>query len=255
MTEPHEDLSKRDDVVPSLSFVIPAYNEERLLGRTLDVLVRSARAIGQPFEIIVADDGSTDRTAEIAREHGVRVVTVEHRQIAATRNSGARAASGETLFFVDADTVVDAEVIRAALSALASGAVGGGCRVRFDGRLPLYGRILERVGSAVQRLVPFAAGCFVFCRRKAFDDVGGFDERLFGGEEIELSRVLKRKGRFVVLRSCVETSGRKLRTYSGWTILRTLANLLVRGRRGVRRRDGLDIWYGPRLDDPESPGP
>src|SRR6478672_1691757 len=97
------------------SFIIPAYNEEQLLGRTLAALTAAARALGQPFEIVVVDDASTDRTAAIAREHGARVVPVRHRQIAATRNAGARSANGEMFVFIDADTVVTDGAVAAAV--------------------------------------------------------------------------------------------------------------------------------------------
>ncbi|MEP7216735.1 MAG: glycosyltransferase family 2 protein [Anaerolineaceae bacterium] len=126
-----------------ISFVIPAHNEERLLARTLRSLHAAVGACGEPFEIIVVDDSSTDRTAAIAVEHGARVIRVANRQISATRNSGARKARGRFIFFVDADTLVDAAVVGAALEALRVGAIGGGCHVRFDGRLPLSPPMLE----------------------------------------------------------------------------------------------------------------
>ena len=126
----------------SISFIIPAHNEECLLGRTLNAIDQATRALGEPIEVIVADDASTDRTATIAQEHGAQLVSVKCRQIAATRNAGARAANGQMLVFVDADTVVTEAAVRAAIAAMRGGAVGGGCAVRFDGRLPLYGRVL-----------------------------------------------------------------------------------------------------------------
>src|SRR5947208_9975043 len=126
-----------------ISFVIPAHNEAELLGRTLAALSASARTVGEPWEAIVVNDASTDRTAEIGVANGARVITVNHRQIAATRNAGAREAAGEVLFFVDADTVVTTGAVRAAVLALRRGAVGGGCLVRFDGPVPLYATILD----------------------------------------------------------------------------------------------------------------
>ena len=68
-----------------ISFVIPAWNEESVLGPTLEAVRLATRHLAAPSEVIVADDGSTDRTAEIARQHGAQVVTVHHRQISATR--------------------------------------------------------------------------------------------------------------------------------------------------------------------------
>jgi glycosyltransferase involved in cell wall biosynthesis len=235
-----------------ISFIIPAYNEERLLGRTLGALSAAARAVGEPFEVIVADDASTDRTATIAREHGARVVPVQHRQIAATRNAGARAANGDSFIFVDADTVVTEAAVRAAVEALRRGAAGGGCAFRFDGRLPLYGRILEVVAVPLYRVLGLASGCFLFCTRAAFDAAGGFDEGLFGAEEAVMSRRLRRQGRFVVLSESVTTSGRKLRAHSAREVLGLLARLALAGPKSVRQRHGLDLWYGERRPDPES---
>ena len=75
-----------------ISFIVPAHNEQASLGRTLEAIHQAARVVGQPYEIIVVDDASTDATPEIAAQNNARVVSVNHRQIAATRNSGARRA-------------------------------------------------------------------------------------------------------------------------------------------------------------------
>lgn len=236
----------------SVSFIIPAYNEERLLGATLSALAGAARGLGEPVEVIVVDDASTDRTAAVAAEHGARVVPVECRQIAATRNAGARAATGEMLVFVDADTIVTGSAVRAAVAAMRGGAAGGGCAFRFDGHVPRYGRVMAAVAVRLYRVVGLASGCFLFCTRAAFDAVGGFDESLFGAEEAAMSRALGRHGRFVVLRESVTTSGRKLRAHSGREVLGFMARLAFAGPKAVRRRDGLDLWYGKRRADPES---
>src|SRR6185437_2356605 len=232
-----------DDMI---SFIIPAYNEERLLGRTLTALHTAAQALGQPFEVVVVDDASTDRTASIAREQGAQVISVRYRQIAATRNAGAREAKGDTFVFVDADTVVTKSAVASAVEAMRRGAVGGGCAICFDGRLPLYGRILAAVAVPLYRVLGLASGCFLFCTREAFNAAGGFDERLFGVEEAALSRALHRQGRFIILRELVTTSGRKLRAYSAREIVWLLARLALTGPKAVRRRDGLELWYGER---------
>ena len=87
-----------------LSFVIPAHDEPPRLPSTLQALHEAARACGVDYEIVVVDDASSDGTADVAVAQGARVVRVEHRHIAATRNAGARAAVGDVLVFVDADT-------------------------------------------------------------------------------------------------------------------------------------------------------
>ena len=237
--------------MPAVSFVIPAYNEARLLGNTLSAIEKAARALHLTFEMIVVDDASVDRTPEIARAHGARVVSVNLRQIAATRNAGARAAAGAWLVFVDADTITSEMLLRDAIAALNAGAVGGGCIVRFDGPVPRYGRVLIALILPLYRALGLAAGCFLFCTRQAFDAVGGFDEKLFAAEEAVLSRALARRGRFVLLRTPVLTSGRKLRAHSGREILGTLLRLAFVGPKAVRQRAGLELWYGERRADPK----
>jgi glycosyltransferase involved in cell wall biosynthesis len=233
-----------------LSIVIPAFNEEELLGAPLAAASAATCALPDDVEVIVADDASTDGTAAVARAHGARVVSVAHRQIAATRNAGARAARGDLLVFLDADTLVGEAVVHAAVAALRDGAVGGGCGVRFDGRLPLHGRALQTVVVPLYRACGLASGCFLFCTRDSFDRVGGFDEKLYGAEELAMSRALHRLGRFVVLREHVVTSGRKLRAYSAREIFGLLGRLTLRMPRSVQTREGLDAWYGTRRHDP-----
>ena len=244
--------AKEPQPIALVSFVVPAWNEEALLGRTLKSIFAAAQLLKAPFEVVVADDASTDRTAEIAREHGARVVSINRRQIAATRNAGARASKGELLIFVDADTLVSPEVIRAAIEVIRTGAVGGGCAVNFDGRVPGYARRLLPIFTRLYRAAGLAAGCFLFCTRRAFDAVGGFDEKFYASEECWMSWALRRQGRFVLLRETVHTSARKLRTYSGGEILKMLFWLTVRGRLSSREQRGMEIWYGPRRPDPDA---
>lgn len=233
-----------------ISFIVPAYNEDRLLGATLDALHTAGRAVGELYELIVVDDASTDQTALVAQRHGALLVSVAHRQIAATRNSGARKATGDLFIFVDADTIVNEAAVRSALQALRDGAVGGGAAVQFDGAVPLYARLLIPALVRLFRAARLATGCFLFCTRSAFVAVGGFDEAFYGAEELVMSRALKRYGKFVVLRHTVTTSGRKLRTHSAREVFMVMARLALRGPRAVKQRQGMELWYAERRDDP-----
>jgi glycosyltransferase involved in cell wall biosynthesis len=198
----------------------------------------------------VADDASTDRTVAVAEAHQARVVRVAHRQIAATRNSGARAAKGDLFVFVDADTIVTEQVVRAAVDAMRDGAVGGGAAVVFDADVPRYAKLLMPPLAWVYRTLGLAAGCFLFCSRDAFVAVGGFDETFFGAEEVVMSRALRNIGRFVVLRQAVTTSGRKLRTHSGVEVLMIVARVALFGAHAVKQRQGMELWYAKRRHDP-----
>lgn len=230
----------------SLSVIVPAHNEEALIRATLASIHAAARQCGLDVELIVVDDSSTDATAAIAAASGATVVRVASRHIAAARNAGARASSGEALVFVDADTTIDADVLRGALDALRGGAVGGGARVRFDEPVPAYARVLLALTQWWFARLKIAAGCCVFCTRSAYELVGGFDERVFAAEEVIFSRALRRHGRVVILKAPVTTSARKLRTHTAREMLRQLMPLALRGRKGLRTRRHLDLWYGPR---------
>jgi glycosyltransferase involved in cell wall biosynthesis len=226
-----------------LSFIVPAYNEEHELPQALAALRVAADKSGQPYEIIVVDDDSSDATAEIAGRAGAIVIPVRRRQIAAVRNAGAAAARGEVLFFVDADTQISPEHISGALRALAAGCVGGGARVTTDGSLPLWGHIFVWAFCTIYFAVNLGAGAFLFTTRENFRAAGGFDEQLFAGEEVYFTLALKKLGRFKLLREPVITSGRKLRMHSARHIFSQSIAIVFRGRRGVESRDKLDIWY------------
>jgi glycosyltransferase involved in cell wall biosynthesis len=232
-----------------ISFIVPAYNEEQCLAETLDALHTTGLALGEAYEVLVADDGSTDQTAAIAVQKGAVLVSATHRQIAATRNSGARAATGDLLIFVDADTVVNSDVVRAAVQAMRGGAVGGGAGIRFDEPVPWFAQVLLWVIVRIFRATGIATGCYLFCTRSAFTAVGGFDERYYGAEEIVMSRALKTQGKFVVLKQTVTTSARKLRTYSTGEIISMMARMALRGTKALKQRQGMEFWYAERRED------
>ncbi len=234
-----------------ISFVVPAHDEARFIVGTLRGLHAAAASLGEPYEIVVVDDASTDATAALAAAEGARVVAVAHRKISAARNAGAAEARGELLVFVDADTQVPGAVLRSAVSAVRSGAVGGGARGRFEGPISLYARVLALAWLWLQRLSSLAMGCFLFCTRQAFDAAGGFDERLYAAEDVELSSRLKRLGRFVIVRETVVTSGRSARALSAAEALRILIPFALRGPRAFTKRRGP--WYASRRDEPGSP--
>ncbi|HST29700.1 MAG TPA: glycosyltransferase [Chthoniobacterales bacterium] len=234
-----------------LSFIVPAYNEEFELPRTLEA-IRSA-AKDRPHEIIVADDASTDRTSAVARDGGAKLVSINRRQIAAARNAGARSAAGDVLFFVDADTRINRAQVTGALTALEAGYSGGSSRVNVEGEIPTWSRIGLKAFCAFYFRLRLGAGAFLFTTKKNFEAVGGFDESLFIGEEVYFSLALRKLGRFRILDEPVITSGRKLRIYSAREILVHSFRVLLRGPSVARSRSGLNIWYDGRRETRSNP--
>ena len=226
-----------------VSFVIPAYNEALTLPACL-VSIREAMArLGRDYEIIVADDASTDDTAGLARGDGCVVVSCRNRQIAATRNAGAAVATGDPLVFVDADTRVSEALLRDAFGALAAGAVGGSARPDVEGRVPWWARVFLNIFTVVYFSANLGAGCFFYVRREAFLKVGGFDERFFAGEEVHLTRALKKLGRFRVGPVPVRTSGRRVRMAGPGELFRQCFRVVRKGVAGTMTREATMMWY------------
>jgi len=226
-----------------ISFIVPAHNEEFELPSTLAAIHAAASGAAEPYEVIVVDDASTDATPDIAAQAGAKVVPINLRQIAAARNAGARAAQGEYLFFVDADTRINRLHVTQAIAALEAGYVGGSARVALDGLMPLWGRILLRAFCTLYFGLNLGAGAFLFTTRRNFETIGGFDEQYFVGEEVYFSLELRKLGRFKVLREPVVTSGRKLRMYPAKQVLHDFFGVILGGPRGARSRAKLRLWY------------
>lgn len=234
-----------------LSFIVPAYNEELELPATIRAIHNSAKVRsangrirgGEQYEIIVVDDGSTDTTAKVARDADAKVVSINRRQIAAARNAGANHARGDILFFVDADTRINKKHVTGAIAALEEGCTGGGARIVVGGAIPFWARVFTRAFCALYFALNLGAGAFLFTTRKNFDSIGGFDEKLFIGEEIYFSLALRKLGRFRILREPIVTSGRKLRMYSAREIVGNSLSVILRGPSAARSREGLHIWY------------
>jgi glycosyltransferase involved in cell wall biosynthesis len=231
-----------------LSFIVPAHNEERWIGKCLGSIRAAMEKVSEPYEVIVVDDASTDSTHQIALEMGVRTLQVEHRKISAVRNAGARLACGEMFFFVDADTQVNERAVSAALTAMRAGSVGGGCVFDFDGPTPLWGRIILFLAVVAARLIRWVGGCFLFCTREAYDATGGFSENLRVGEDLAFVQALKRVGCFVVLKPKVVSSGRKLKVVGPWEVMALMLRIAIRGPR-YESEKVLDFLYGQRAED------
>src|SRR2546429_4912693 len=231
------------------SFIIPAHNEELELAATVDAIRAAASHATQRYEIIVIDDASTDGTAEIASRAGAKVIRINRRQIAASRNAGGRAAQGEYLFFVDADTRINRVHVTQGLAVLEAGYAGGSARVALDGFIPIWGRVLLRAFGALYFGLNLAAGAFLFTTRRNFEAIGGFDEQYFAGEEVYFSLALRKLGRFKVLREPIVTSGRKLRMYSMRRVFVRLFSIIIGGPNAARSRDKLDVWYDGKREN------
>lgn len=238
-----------------ISIVIPAFNEERLLGDTLRHIQQSCAAFtrrGWQTEIIVCDNNSCDRTSELARAAGATVVFEPVNQIARARNTGAAAARGDWLVFVDADSHPSEALFDDVAREMEGGrCLAGGVVIAMatDHR---GARWLAGLWNCISRWGRLMAGSFIFVETAAFRQIGGFSDKLFAGEELDLSDRLKKlgrtKGRRVVIlkRHPLVTSGRKLDLYSQRELLGFFLRAAFVRRRTLQNRDACHPWYDGR---------
>lgn len=245
---------------PRFSVIIPAYNEEQYLPRLLDSIHLAAARFGDGnyIEIIVADNSSTDRTAEVALANGARVVEVTKRCIAAARNGGASVANGELLCFIDADSALHPETFVKIDEAMSDPSmIAGSTGVELERKsLPIL--------LVYCMLLPFSwlfgidTGV-VFCRRKDFDAVGGYNEDLLISEDVtflfDLRSLGKKQGRKLTRLNGAGALGstRKFDEHGDWhyfAIFPKAIAAFVRSGFRLRTRQtempGLtDYWYKP----------
>ena len=228
----------------TFSIIVPAYNEAVELPSTLSSIRTAMETVSHMGECIVVDNNSTDSTSAVAQAHGADLVVQEPiNQIARARNAGAAKASGRFLIFIDADTRIQPQLLADALHRLEhTPCAGGGSVIKFESEVGVIGRIGIGAWKHISKLARIAAGSFIFCRREAFEAVGGYDESLYASEEVRFSRLIKKWGRsndlgFVILDNAPAlTSARKLNWYSGpqilgWIMLMILMPVAVRSRK------------------------
>ena len=239
-----------------VSIVVPAFNEEKLIQETLRQIKRAAESFhdrGWSSEIIVCDNNSTDGTAALAREEGARVVFETVNQIGRARNTGAAAASGDWLIFIDADSHPSPELFSDVADAIASGrCIAGGSTVRLDGGPHRIGGMIVGAWNMLSRVGRLMAGSFIFCERAAFQEIGGFDLEFYASEEIELSKKLKklarkRRRKVVILhRHPLITSSRKMTLYSRGEYARFLFRNALSLGRNLKSPKHCFPWYDGR---------
>lgn len=238
-----------------VSIIVPAFNEERLLGQTLaqiNLARKSFSERGWESELIVCDNNSTDRTAQIAKENAASVVFEPVNQIGRARNRGASVATGAWLLFIDADSQPTAELFAEVARAIETGKyLAGGSTLRLAGDHPIA-KVITGLWNWASRLRGLLAGSFIFCEAAAFRKIGGFSSEFFTGEELDLGKRLtalaKETGRKIVIlhRHPMLTSDRKVLLYSTWENLSFMLKAGLRPGRVMRDKSACYAWYDGR---------
>ena len=204
-----------DLMVAKISVIIPALNEEKYIKNVIGGLKKQAF---MDFETIVVDGGSSDRTVEIARLSGCKVVTERRKGIGRARNSGARAALGSIIFFTNADTRASPGLLRTYYGLFSDGKVVAATGplvplekttrfIRFGYRFASV--FLAKLSFAMHK--PAISGSNFAIRRSAFRACGGFDESLATYEDLDLAHRLGKRGKVVYVDDAVvATSSRRI---------------------------------------------
>jgi GT2 family glycosyltransferase len=233
----------------SLSVIVPAFNEELYLPATLKNINQAIDHLqgNTKVELIVVDNDSTDKTPEIARSLGAKVLHEPTHNIGRVRNVGAQAATGEVLVFVDADTLIPEDLLSRISEAMASPqCVGGSVDIDYRPRNPFV-RAYVRFWRFLGILFQASQGVTQFCRREIFLTLNGYDESLFNGEDVDfyarLGRYAKKHGgrRCFISQVAVIPSPRRYDRWPLWRILlwtNPLFGLLFR-----RKKNVWSAWY------------
>jgi len=246
----------------TISFVIPAYNEEARIARCLSSVLRESRRCGRDVEIVVVDNASTDRTAEtVSAFPGVRLVREPRKGLLFARQAGFLASRGDLVACIDADTILTRGWINRALDAFRGSprlVALSGPYVYYDvssltrlivivwyvSALLLLGYIAQHI---FRRCALLQGGNYVV-RRSALELIGGYNTSIsFYGEETDLACRLASTGvvRFT-FRLRLRTSGRRLKKEgviaTGSTYALNGLSMILRGRPATHRytdiRDG-----------------
>jgi len=209
-----------------ISVIIPAHNEEKYVSRCIRSIKAASLNYGYPIEIIVVCNRCTDRTAEIAKKHGAKVVFNNDRCIAKVRNAGIFSASGDIIVTIDCDNRMTKGTLNEISYLLDTGKyIGGGAPIRFERySFPLFlNDLLCRLSFRITGLY-----CGIFWAEKStFRAIGGFKE-LKAMEDAATAKALKAYGKikgkkYTVLRDNVLiNSTRKYDDMGDWLYLKLL---------------------------------
>jgi len=228
-----------------ISVITPAHNEELFIKKCLCSVNAAAKEVSEAVEHIVVLNRCTDKTGEIATKLGAKIITDDSRNLSSIRNKGAEVSKGDILVTIDADSQMTPNMLIEVLRKLDSGKyIGGGVKIVPE-------RISLGILCSLLVVVPFvlwhgvSAG-MIWCLRKDYEAIGGFDEKLPCIEDIDFGKRLKRYGRDHGKRSCtirnahIVTSCRKFDQFGDWYFIK---NPMVVYRIFKRDQKQADQFY------------
>jgi len=208
-----------------ISVITPAHNEEQYIEKCLSSVRHAAQSASVNYEHIVVINRCTDQTEKIARSWGCRIVHENSQNLSCIRNAGAAHASGDIIVTIDADSWISNHMFKEVIRLLKTGHyIGGGVRI-YPERLSLG------IFFSLLVVMPFVlwhgvSVGMLWCYKRDFDAIGGFDESLISIEDLDLAKRLKQFGkrkfkRFTTIKEAhMITSCRKFDQFGDWYFIR-----------------------------------
>ena len=231
-----------------VSVIIPAFNEELALPETLERITKALSVVARPSEIIVVDNDSQDRTKQIAVAFGANVVLEKEHNIARVRNTGARNATGDVLIFIDADTLVPETLFQKITAVMEDEkCFGGAVAVEYEDFQRKWMKFYLAGWKFWGKFFNMAQGAAQFCRKSFFEELKGYDQTIFMGEDIEfywrLAKYAKGSGGYLhfIEHPTVKTSTRRFDKMSLWKTFLLTHPIFI--RLTWRKKSYWKAWY------------
>ncbi len=231
-----------------VSVIIPAYNEEQYLPETLGRITRSLSVLASPSEIIVVDNDSQDGTKQVAEAFGANVFLEKEHNIAKVRNVGGTNSTGDVLIFIDADTLVPDSLFKKVTAVMKEEkCFGGAVAVEYEDLQRKWMRLYLAGWKLWGKFFNMAQGAAQFCRKSVFEELKGYGQSIFMGEDIEFYWRLARYAKlndgylYFVDQPKVRTSTRRFDSMSLWKIFLLTNPIFI--RLTWRKQSFWKDWY------------
>jgi glycosyltransferase involved in cell wall biosynthesis len=228
-----------------LSVVIPAHNEESYITSCFASIRRASNFANKEVEIVTVLNRCTDNTKKLALENGSKIIENESRNLSNIRNSGVKFANGDAIITIDADSQMSLRQVKEVYSKLESNNfIGGGTPVRFN-RKSLGIKTTQLFLDVLVHLTGLPCGSFWF-RKDTFQNIGGFNEKLNFGEDMDFAKRLLSHGKKCdrkygcLAKSFITTSSRKFDRFGDWHFFKLI---LFENKKLIASMNGSDLSF------------
>jgi len=229
---------------PIISVVIPSLNEEKYIEKTLKSIVNQTLP-REKYEVILSDGKSKDNTVKIAKKYIDKLVIKKNKSIAHGRNLGASKSKGKYLVFVDADSIISARLLKQVINTFEKdeSIVGAFTIYKFRSKsivIRLLNSIFIQLEKLSNMLFPrgtITTGACIIVRRSAFQQIGGFNEKLRTNEDNDLTKRLRKIGKVIMINKTTYTSDRRLKSMGAFRfvlyyLIDSIGHILFPGYKG-----------------------